>query len=101
MELVHTQNSVSARIVTVVICARQERIHQHTRDLLSMCVLGSLGEPRPRLGDRAAPELVEVQCLTANHVDHRSLALLAQQREELLGDAEHVRVVATAEPAVR
>ena len=61
---------------------------------------GLLGEAGPRLLHLATPERVVVHALAPDHVEHRLLALGAQQRQQLLGLLEHVGVVAAAQATV-
>ena len=76
-------------------------VDERVGDLARLLVGRPLGEAGPRLRHLTLTEAVVAQRLPADGVDHRLLALFAQQREELLGLTQHVGVVGTAEPAVR
>src|SRR5690606_13135509 len=68
--------------------------------LAGVHVLRLVGEPAPASGHVAVAEAVVVQALAADDEQHRLLALLTQQRQQLLGGAQHVGVVPTAEALV-
>src|SRR3712207_7109623 len=77
-----------------------EDVDERGADLLRVLVAGLLGEAGERRRHLAVAEGVVRLPLAADDVEHRLLALLAEQREQLLRPAQHVHVVGTGEPAV-
>ena len=101
MQFVDAEDAVRAGIVAFVVGTGHERRHQGVGDLAGLVVGGPLRETAPGLGHLALAEVVVAQRLPANGVEHGILALVTQQREELLGLPKHVGVVCAAQPAVR
>src|SRR5690606_35244624 len=100
VQFVNAQRAVGAAVVEIVVGTGEEGLDQGLANLGRVGVLGVVAEPGPAPLELALPEPVVRLALAADDVQHRFLALFAQQCLQLLSGADHVGVVATAETAV-
>jgi len=92
MQFVDAQNAVRPWVVAHVVGSSHERVHERRADLAGLLVGRLLRETTPRLGDLPVAESVVIQRFSPDDIQDRVLAVAAQQREQLLGAAKHIRV---------